>query len=155
MTDFSKDSDEAAATSLLKQFGENISRFANHASAEEKQTLLRLLDEQHLLELLQVWRYRDRRKVSRKACFLSASYTVEGVVFKDVINNIGSDGAFMETSSIVFLGRVGQRVAVTISRPDQQDTIEVDCEVAWTDAGRVGLKFTETSQALREMIESL
>jgi hypothetical protein len=155
MTDSPEYRDEAAATSLLKQFGGNISRFASQASAEEKQTLLRLLDEYQLLELLQSWRYRDRRKAFRKPCSLPANYTIEGVAFTDVISNISLGGAFIATSSILSLGEVGQQVTLMISPPDQQEPVMADCEIAWTAPGRVGLKFIEITKELRRIIEAL
>jgi hypothetical protein len=155
MADPPEHPDEVADTSLLKQFGDNISRFADQASAEEKRSLVKMLDKYQLLELLQTWRYRDRRKSFRKPCSLPVSYTVEGQVFTDVISNISMGGAFIATSSILSLGTVGQQVTLMISPPNRREPIMADCEIAWTDPGRVGLKFIEVTKALREIIETL
>ena len=155
MTDSQKYLDENTVTGRLRRFGKNVSRFTNHASVEEQQTLLRLLEDQQLPELLETWSHRNRRESPRKPCSLPVSYTIEDVLFTDVISNIGADGVFMETSSILSVGHVGQQVALKILPPSQEEPIAVNCEIAWRDAGRVGLKFTETSNELHEMIESL
>jgi len=155
MTDSPKHPDEATVTALLKQFGDNVSRFANHASAEEKQTLLRLLEDQHLLDLLQAWRYRDRRKLHRRPCSLPVRYTIEGVAFTDMISNISISRVLIETSSILSVGEAGQEVTLMISPPNGDEPIAADCKILWAGSGRVGLQFTEVTKALREMIESL
>jgi hypothetical protein len=155
MPDSPKNPDEATVTALLKQFGDNVSRFATHASAEEKLTLLRLLKDQQLLELLQAWRYRDRRKLHRRPCSLPVRYTIEGVVFTDVISNISISRALIETSSILSVGEVGQEVTLMISPPKGREPIPALCKILWAGSGRVGLQFTEVTRELREMIESL
>ena len=149
MADDVGQSEKVSVATRLKEFAKNVSRFADKASGEQQRYLLKLLEDAQLLGLLEHW---DRRKASRKQCRLLVRYVVEDRIFKDVITDISTDGAFMETIALL---SVGQHITVIFSPPNQEEPINVTGKIVRTTEDGVGIQFTTESEHLDKMIESL
>jgi uncharacterized protein (TIGR02266 family) len=152
MTDSVHRSDETTLTAHLRELIKNLSSFVESASEEQKRTVLRLLENQQLLDLLQNWRHGERRKASRKPFSLSVEYATAHEILTDFPRDISSGGMFIETSASL---SVGQQITLTFTPPNQKKPIKIAAEVAWTGPGGVGVRFTSSSKALKKMIESL
>ena len=152
MTDSAKESHHSALTARLEELISNLALFIENASEKQKRTVLRLLESQQLLELLQNWQEDERRKTPRKPFSLSVQYATEHEILTDFPRDVSSGGMFIETSAPL---SVGQQITLTFSPPNQKEPIRVTAEVAWTGPGGVGVRFTSSSKDLEKMIESL
>jgi Tfp pilus assembly protein PilZ len=149
MTDFAKHKSESTATAQLNKYAKDISLFAHNATEEQKEVLLRFLNDAQFVEVLQSWRHTDRRKAPRKPCSLTVHYAIEDQVMTQIIKNISTGGAFIETFAPL---SVGQEITMTI----WEEPIETTGKIVWTGPRGVGVEFTSPpSEALKKMIESL
>lgn len=152
MTDSAKEPHHSTVTARLEELINKLSLFIENASEEQKRTVLRLLENQQLLELLQNWRHGERRQTPRKPFSLSVQYATEHEILTDFPRDISSGGMFIETSVPL---SVGQQITLTFSPPNQKKPIRVTAEVAWTGPGGVGVRFTSSSKDLEKVMESL
>ena len=152
MIDPTEDSDESSVTARLRRFARNVTRFVDNASEEQKQTLLGLLEQWDLLGLLEHWERRERRQAPRKRCSLLVRYVAGDKMFTDVVSNISTDGAYMQTCALL---SVGQLITLIFSPPDKEEPINVTGRVVRRSEEGVGVQFTAPSEELEEMIESL
>ena len=127
--------EKAWVTAQLKELARNLSRFADRASLEQQKTLLGLLEEWQLFGLLEHW---ERRKSARKPCSLPVRYVVEDKIFKDVVTDISTGGAFVETCAYL---AVGQHITLIFSPDDQEEPVNVTGKVVRTTKEGVGLQF--------------
>lgn len=150
MTDPSPETEKTDVAAQLKQFAENVSRFAVHASEEQQRYLFRLLEDSQLVGLLEHW---DRRKAPRKPCHLLVRYVVEDRILKDLIIDISTEGAFMQTCALL---SVGQHITLIFSPPsDEEAPINVTGKIVRTTNEGAGIAFLTKSTGLEKMIESL
>ncbi|MDY6838236.1 MAG: PilZ domain-containing protein [Thermodesulfobacteriota bacterium] len=145
-------SDDASVTARLKQAMGNISNLITNGSEEQKRTILEVLENHRLLELLEDWRHGERRKTDRKPFSLSVQYATEHEILTDFPRDISSGGMFIETSASL---PVGQQITLTLTPPNEGKTIKAAAEVVWTGPGGVGVRFTAMSKELERMIKKL
>jgi len=147
-----KQSDDASVTARLKEVLASISQLIANGSEEQKRTILEVLQNQRLLELLEDWPDGDRRKTERKAFSLSVQYATEHEILTDFPRDISSGGMFIETSASL---PVGQQITLTFTPRKGKKPIKVTAEVVWTGPGGVGVRFMEPSKELERMIKKL
>jgi hypothetical protein len=149
MTESERPSGRVGVTARLKEFARNVSRFADKASDEQQRYLFKLLEDAQLVGLLEHW---DRRKAPRKQCQILVRYVVEDKVFKDVITDISTDGAFMETMALL---ATGQHISLIFSPPNQEEPLTVTGKIVRTTEDGVGIQFTAENEDLEKMIDTL
>jgi uncharacterized protein (TIGR02266 family) len=152
MKDVGKQPDEASVTTRLKEVMANISQLIAKGSEEQKRSILEVLENQRLIELLEDWRHAERRKTQRKAFSLSVQYATEHEILTDFPRDISSGGMFIETSASL---PVGQTLTLTFTPPKGKKRLKITAEVVWTGPGGVGVRFTETNKELEKMIKKL
>jgi hypothetical protein len=81
---------------------------------------------------------KGRRKHYRKPVFMVVDYTTQGHAYRDFIQNISPDGAFIETP-ISF--RIGQELSLTFALPSCQKHIKITGQVVRTTPQGIGVKF--------------
>jgi len=152
MKNIVKQSDDASITARLKELMGSISELIANGSEEQKRTILELLENQRLLELLEDWRNGERRKAERKPFSLSVQYATEHEILTDFPRDISSGGMFIETSASL---PVGQQLTLTFTPPKGKTPIKVTAEVVWAGPGGVGVRFKAASKELGRMIKKL
>jgi len=108
-----------------------------------------LLEEWQLFGLLEHW---ERRKIARKPCALPVRYVVEDKIFKDVVTDISTDGAFVESCAYL---AVGQHITLIFSPDDQEEPVNATGRVVRTTKEGVGVQFKSVSEDFETMIERL
>ena len=132
------------ATAQLKDLLRDVSTYINCASEDEKRRLLTSLK-----DLLQG----HRRKHPRKPCSIRVTYFTQDWSFIDSITNISDGGVFIETSETF---SVGQQMKLMFWRPDREEPVKAEGQVAWNPPKGVGVEFpTLPSKDLEKMIETL
>jgi len=82
----------------------------------------------------------DRRTANRSSLYLAASLYCDGSVYPVKIRNISSAGALLDTLTVLAPGSLVQLI---------RGPLIVHALVAWTDQGRLGLKFSGTVDVQR------
>ena len=153
MTDPPKSKSESSTTAQLKKFAKDITTFAYNATEEQRQTILRLLNQGQILELLEAWRGTDRRRVPRRPCTMTVQFGIEKEVLTEIIRDASTEGVFIESFAPL---RVGQEITMTIWLVNEERSVEITGEVIWAGSKGVGVRFTTPpSEELRGVIESL
>ena len=152
MTDSAQQPDSSSVTAQLKELVKDISKFIEHASEDQQETLLELLGDWRILSLLETSKLADQRQYSRKPCSMAVNCATQDRVFKDFIRNISTGGAFIETRAPL---SVGQEVTVTFLSPNDKEPIKVSGEIVRCDSQGIALKFKTPGEHLEAMILSL
>jgi len=145
-------SGDVSITARLKEAMGNISKLISNGSEEQKRTILEVLENHRLLELLEDWRHGERRKADRKPFSLSVQYATKHEILTDFPRDISSGGMFLETSAPL---NVGQEITLTFTSPKRKKPIKATAKVVWTGPGGVGVKFVAVSKELEKMIKGL
>lgn len=96
---------------------------------EERRTLLRYLEEEHIS---------GRRKYPRKAYFMEVNFATPDRVISGYIRNISSDGMFVETREPF---SIGQHVTLTFKLPNSMAHVKVNGEIVRVSSEGFGVKF--------------
>ncbi len=155
MTISGKQADETIVGARFKALLKDVSAFMDHASTEEKQTLLSLFEEIMPLyvRLLEEIRHQDRREHPRKACSIAAYYATWEGSFESFVRNISHGGMFIQTRRVF---PSGQQITVSLPPPpNKKEMIKVTGKIVWSVPEGLGIKFTSVSQDLKEIMESL
>jgi Tfp pilus assembly protein PilZ len=81
---------------------------------------------------------RGRRKHYRKPVFMVVDYTTQGHAYRDFIQNISPDGAFIETPTSF---RIGQELSLSFALPSCRKHIKITGQVVRTSPQGIGVKF--------------
>jgi len=153
MTDSPKYEPESSTTDQLKKFAKDITTFAYNATEEQRETILRLLNEGQILELLEAWRKTDRRRAARKPCSMTVQFGIEEEILTEMIRDASTEGVFIESFAPL---RIGQEIKMTIWPDNEEESVEITGEIIWAGSKGVGVKFTKPpSEELGRVIESL
>ena len=139
MTDPPEYQPQSKATAQLNKWAKDISLFAYNATEEQKEALLRLLNDGQISELLEAWQHKDSRGSPRKPCLLTVQFGIEEQMVTEIIRNASADGVFIESFAPL---RVGQEITMTIWTTDREETVEITGEVVWAGSKGVGVRFT-------------
>ncbi|MFH0724989.1 MAG: PilZ domain-containing protein [Pseudomonadota bacterium] len=89
--------------------------------------------------------YHEKRICPRTPLSMAVNYAARGEAYEDFIQDISAGGVFIETSAhFVF----GQTLSITLPLPGHQRFIQVSGEVVRVSAHGIGVKFSQTVQAL-------
>ncbi len=136
--------DDPKLTARLRELLKDVSSYLVHATKEEKQTLLKLLDD---------LRARDAREHSRKSCSIEVTYTTQNQVFTDYIKNISTGGVYIDTPAAF---AAGEQITLTFASPNREEPIRLTGEIVWNLPEGLGVRFTKPlGKELEKIIESL
>ena len=96
---------------------------------------------------LEEWRKATpgKREHARKDLSINALFMLGSYFFKDYITNISAGGLFLETK---IPATVGGAVTISFTLSDNEDSIEVEGEIARVKPNGFGVKFNEPLTAL-------
>ena len=80
----------------------------------------------------------DKRKIERTVCNRQVSFSVEGVTYEGIIENISHDGTLILTNNPVALQQ-DQEISITITFADHGD--KKKARVIWADDRAFGAEF--------------
>ena len=95
---------------------------------DERRTLLKYLEEKHIT---------GRRKFPRKTYFMEVNFATPDRASSGFIQNISSDGLFVETKEP---HTVGQNLTLSFRLPNSQDHIRVNGEIVRVSPQGIGVK---------------
>jgi hypothetical protein len=136
----------------LERLAQGISTIIENGSEEEHRRLFTLLQSHRVLNFLETWQKRERRKDPRHACSIPVLCAADDRVFEDLIRDISAGGAFVETAES-FLP--GDDITLTFSSSDLEKPIKIRGKVVWRTAQGIGVQFKTPSKDLQAMIWSL
>jgi len=96
---------------------------------DERRTLLKYLEEKHIA---------GRRKYLRKTYFMAVHFATPERVSSGYIQNISSDGLFVETREPL---SVGEQITLSFRLPHSEEHIKIGGEIARVSADGIGVKF--------------
>jgi len=108
-----------------------------------------LEEQKELLDDLEGRETKKIRKHSRQERLITVNYAVKGRAYQNFIQNISTEGAFIETRAPL---TVGDRILLTISYSKEQRPFKIEAEVARIDPEGVGLKFRKVSPVQEDLI---
>ena len=95
---------------------------------DERRTLLKYLEEKHIT---------GRRKFPRKTYFMEVNFATPDRASSGFIQNISSDGVFVETKEP---HTVGQHLTLSFRLPNSEDHIRVNGEIVRVSPQGIGVK---------------
>ena len=87
----------------------------------------------------------------RKPCLIEADYRVGGQNYKGYILDISNLGVFLETKMNFQMGQV---LDISFKLPDNDETLNLTSEIAWTGRYGIGVKFKELTEEQENIIRS-
>jgi Tfp pilus assembly protein PilZ len=97
---------------------------------DERRTLLKYLEDKHIA---------GRRKYSRKTYFMEVDFATPDRVSRGYIQNISSDGLFVETRESL---SVGQRITLSFKLPNSKEHIKISGEIVRVSSQGIGVKLS-------------
>jgi Tfp pilus assembly protein PilZ len=152
--------DASRLRSRLKELVAGMTLIINKASEDEHRRLLGFLQNPGLMNMLEAWQERERRKAHRKPCSDTVTCAAEDGAFKGFIKNISNGGVFIETPRTF---STGQELTLIFSPTSQQGSSTVDQEgpikitgkILWRVPRGIGVRFETASDDLEEILRSL
>ena len=95
---------------------------------DERRTLLKYLEEKHIA---------GRRKYSRKTYFMEVNFATPDSASSGYIQNISSDGLFVETKEPL---SVGQHIILSFRLPSSKEHIKINGEIVRISPQGIGVK---------------
>jgi Tfp pilus assembly protein PilZ len=158
MRDGDQEPEESTPKAQLRELIKDISAYIDHASEEQQRSLLGVLGDERLLDLLENPARVNRRKYPRKICSIVAGCSTQGRAFKGMVKNISLGGMFIICIETDRAFSVGQRITVSLpSLSKNQQPIELQGEIVWTvpDGIGVGVKITTGAKDLETIMRHL
>lgn len=112
---------------------------------DERRTLLKYLEEKQIA---------GRRKYARRTYFMEVNFATPNRASSGYIQNISSDGLFVETKEPL---SVGQRITLSFKLPNSDEHIKINGEIVRVSLQGIGVKLgmnlddTEPSREEKEM----
>ena len=102
-------------------------------------------NKQHkLLKIATAW-LSDERKHNRRPCYLEVSYSDYHRLGHGMIQNISTDGAFIQSPAPF---PPGQPLVMTFEFPQTAKPLKVSGKIAWTDEYGMGVNFERKIEGL-------
>ena len=111
-----------------------------------------LEEQKKLLDDLESREIKKVRKHSRKKRLITVNYACKGRAYQNFIQDISTEGAFIETKSPF---AVGDKIFLTISYSKEQRPFKIEAVIIRIDPKGVGIKFKKVSQVQEELIKSI
>lgn len=99
-----------------------------------------------LLKIATAW-LSDERKHNRRSCFLDVSYSDYRRLGHGTIQNISSDGAFIQPTAPFPPGR---SLVMTFEVPQTSKPLKINGKIAWTDEYGMGVNFERKIEGFTE-----
>ena len=143
MTDPPQNSDDPIARAELKELLERILISIDHATEDQRRSLL---------TSLRHWQKGERRKHPRKGCSIPVTVGTWRV-FTNHIRNISMGGVFIETPAVFTRG---ENLTLIFSLPNKDGPVRITGHVVWRTPEGIGVEFKQPlSKELQELIDSL
>ena len=94
----------------------------------------------------------ERRKHSRKPCFIAVDGATWDSAFNGFTKNIGAGGVFIETPQAF---AVGEEITLTFSCPGHENPVKVVGEIVWNIPQGLAVKFKTADERLEAVIKAL
>ena len=124
-------------------YTKRLSEIIKSMSEDEQKALLEDLDKRQIQKI---------RKHERQDCLIIVNYAVKGRAYQNYIQDISTEGIFIETREIF---SVGDEILLTISYSNEVRPFRITGEVARISPKGVGVKFKKLSQVQEEIIKSI
>ncbi len=122
---------------------------ANQFSAKHRlgELIHELTEDQceRLLEKLERWKSKKRRRDPRRPCSVPVDYATGDRIFKGFIKDISSGGVFVESRKALDLG---EEITLTFTSPDLPKPVKIKGEIVRKNLLGVGVKF---NREIKEM----
>ena len=89
--------------------------------------------------------FQEKRICPRAPLSMAVNYAARGEAYEDFIQDISAGGVFIETNAHFV---AGQTLSITLPLPGHQRFIQVNGEVVRVSPHGIGVKFSQTIQAL-------
>ena len=153
MRDPGQPSNNSMAISRFQALLQDVSRFIDDASEEERQAAVGFLKNSRLMALLEQLQREERRQHPRKACSIDINFATWRGASSAKVNNISAGGMFIETDKEL---SPGEEITANLFLRNKPDPIKITAQIVWTPQRGVGVQFTSPlSEELRKLIESL
>ena len=119
-----------------------ISERIDGLSGEKMRQLLKYLDEEQTPE---------QRRYDRKDFFKIIDFSVGDRFYRDVIQNISTSGAFIETAETF---SKGQKILMTLMSPGYEAPFKISGEIVRIDSDGIGVTFKMKSQVQEMVLKS-
>jgi len=94
----------------------------------------------------------ERRKHSRKPCFIAVEGATWDSAFNGFTKNIGAGGVFIETPQAF---TVGEEITLTFSYPGHENPVKIVGEIVWNVPQGLAVKFKTADERLEAVIKAL
>jgi len=109
-------------------------------------------EQKSLLEDLNKRQIKKIRKHERQECLITVNYAFKGRAFQNYIQDISTEGVFIETREKF---SVGDEILLTISYSSEVRPFRIAGEVVRIISKGVGVKFKKLSQVQEEIIKTI
>ena len=107
-------------------------------------------EQKNLFEYLNEKQIKKMRKNERKECLITVDYAVKGRAYKNYIQNISTEGVFVETRENF---SVDDEILLTISYSNEVRPFKIAGKVVRISSKGVGVMFNKLSQVQEEIIK--
>jgi Tfp pilus assembly protein PilZ len=94
----------------------------------------------------------ERRKHSRKPCFMAVEGATWDSAFNGYTKNIGAGGVFIETPQAF---AVGEEITLTFSCPGHENPVKIVGEIVWNIPQGLAVKFKTAGERVEAVIKAL
>ncbi len=94
----------------------------------------------------------ERRKHSRKPCFMAVEGATWDSAFNGFTKNIGAGGVFIETPQAF---AVGEEITLTFSCPGHENPVKIVGEIVWNIPQGLAVKFKTADERVEAVIKAL
>lgn len=124
-------------------YAERLFEIIKSMSEEEQKALLEDLNKRQI---------QKTRKHERQECLITVNYAVKGRAYQNYIQDISTEGIFIETREKF---SIGDELLLTISYSSEERPFKITGEVVRVIPKGVGVKFKKLSQVQEEIIKSI
>ena len=124
-------------------YTDRLFKIIKSMSEDEQKSLLEDLDKRQIKKI---------RKSERQECLITVNYAFKGRAYQNYIENINTEGVFIETRAKF---SVGDEILLTISYSSEARPFKIAGEVVRIISKGVGVKFKKLSQVQEEIITSI
>ncbi|MBW1893724.1 MAG: PilZ domain-containing protein [Deltaproteobacteria bacterium] len=108
--------------------------------------------QRQLLDWLNKWDLRGKRKHNRKSCLISVDYSTPERFYREFIQDISAGGLYIETREPL---SKGDGISLTFSVPNSQVPIRVTGKIVRAEESGIAVEFKKISKYQEEIMSSL
>jgi len=131
------------------------------AASDEQDVTIRLIElikeipknkQRQLLEWLNKWDFRGKRRHTRKSCLITVDYSTPDRFYREFIQDISAGGLYIETREPL---SKGEAISLTFSVPNSEVPIRLTGKIVRADESGIAVEFEQISKYQEEIISSL